>query len=264
MTAANFIEAPKFHKYFQEWNSYYKNFSQVFCNYDNKRKKDLSSSIVDFSRIDHMSKWLVRLCVVLYVGFGPWEFFILRKCILNLHSNCDSVDVEQAWVYVLYGPFSLLCFSLDQVRLVIMMQAIVEAFRQLRSGLESILDLEDKMVFQNVSHYLTPKKSIQLVYRLRKLIWLLSRAVGPSQVIFLGFFFSGTITTWLIVLYFIKGEMPLFLAITIMQIWLMQLFVFLAFTKIAEKMLNEENNILRLISKMNLPSLEMKIEVTKF
>ncbi len=263
MAIANFIRSPKFHIYFQQWHSYFEEFYQDFCNYDNNIKKHLSSSVVDFSRIDHMAKLLVRLCLAIYVGFSTWLFFILRKCLLNLHGNCDRLDMEQAWVYALYGPFSMLYVGLDQVRLAIMMQAIFEAFRQLKEALESHLDLKDETVFRNVSHYPAPKTIIQLVYHLRKLIWLISSAVGPTQVIFLGFFFSGTITTWMMVLYFIKGEMSLFLVVTIMQMWLLQLLVLLAFAKIAEKMLNGENDVLSLISKMNLPSLEMKVEVIK-
>lgn len=264
MMTANFIGSPKFHIFLQQWHSYFKTYSQVFRNCENNRKKHLSSSVLDFSRIDHMSKRLVRLCLAIYMVFIPWEFFLLRKCLLKINSNCDRSDIEQAWIYEFLGPFCMLYISLDQSRLVIMMQAIVEAFRQLGSAVKSYqsnLDFEEIMVFHKISNSPNPEQIIRLVYHIRKLISLLRCAVGPSQVIFLGFFFSGTIITWMMILYFIKGEMPLFLVVTIMQIWLLQIFVFINSTKIVEKMLKEENEVLTLISKLNISSLRMKIEV---
>lgn len=252
MSIASFISCPKLCKLLHCWEDYVLSLTKFF------HKSCSDKGIPNYKRVDNLSKRLVKASLLFFTGFQLWIIFLFRRCLFSTVNKCSADNMEHTLVHVIVGPVSFLYATLDQVRLAVAMQVVLESLSQISAQM-----LSDREI-STTNAFIKPLPIIgisQLLYLIKKQVKLLQESVKFSQLFFVGYFFAGSISTWVMFLFMLKGQAPIPLVGTTMLILLTQGTAFWMFARLSERIENEKSKLLGLLLRDRLRSRKLNIEV---
>ncbi len=138
-----------------------------------------------------------------------------------------------------FAPLVTLLIALQLVLILVITQIVIEALIQIRDNLSKFTEsLHWKYVFN-------------LICFVRRQYKLVEKICGPVQLALSAFYFTSSVTNWIIVLWLLKDDMPVSMVVICLSLSVMQIFTFWLLVTMNEKVLQIEKEIVNILQSSN-------------
>lgn len=185
-----FPTVSKLEKLLNKWMEYIPNFSLTFPNMSNHL-------FPSFSKFHQTVTSLLKLYVVYSASTTIVYFYMLSKCIFN-SALCSSTEVKVSVITCILGPQMGFLIFIKNLMILILAKIPIYAFAQVSERI-----LEKTYNFKSV---------FNLIIFIRKQYKLTETFCSPLQLITTGFCFTLIITNWIVILWLLKGHIPVAVA----------------------------------------------------
>ncbi len=227
-----FLTAPQLVTLLNRWSTQYlTKFTKVFPK---------SEHILTFSKLKtkftRKHYWNL-LFVFAYMG---WVQLLTFNCLIGNHNNiCTLADIQVNFINLLCGFPSALMITMHVAMVQGLTDLVLEALKQIKKA-----TISSK---QRAIHF----EYFKLIYFVRRQYKLVEKVCGPAILILSAYFFTTTITNWIIVLWLIKGEVLVSVAISTLAFSLLQINVYLRIVRSNRKVLRDELEIMQIVMQNN-------------
>lgn len=229
--------------FLNNWITYAENFQSLFPRY---------CHVNGYSHIYTVAKRKLAVIVLLTSTVSIWFPFMFPYCFLH-NSTCKQADLQITIISVCLTTLSLWMITFQVYKLGICTKIIIEAFKQVKFVLNA--QIQSDVIERNF------RQLLKRLYFIRKEFRLLRKLCSPFHVVLAGFFFTSSIMTWILTLYYLRGQGPPFVTGFSLGFLGMQGIVLLMIAVLSEKISKQENDCVKIITELKLDSRRNQVEV---
>lgn len=243
-----FFTSKNFAECLNQWDEFCNRFRLTFPHFP---------FLVNFSKFRASQTKRLRILLLMLLVCTLCFLLVVSECLQSQSNRCTSQDYQVSIIAFVHGPVTFSLAALELHKCMLLTEALIEAYNQINTAL--LLSRETKQ-FQKQP----VEKLANLLFFLRKQVKQFFKVGGPVQLVLTGFFFTSAITTWIMILSMLRGELPLLMVIVALGFMLMQILGFVLHTNMLDSIIKLELKIVGIIVEDTSDSLRCRMEVRLF